>query len=594
MPPADDAGFTPVASDAVSAADDALVADLTPIEKAHGSRYSEIGTTGLVHTGGFVRDEFLPQLQGDRATKIYREMKDNDPVIGAMLFAVDMLARQVEWRIEPPEAASVEEIVAQRQEERAKAIAAAQAAAAQKQEMAEMAAQGLAGKGGPGMEPGKPPSDKEAVTKIRKALERWDIDPAMYDLSLLLAKAESAPNDPGGSEGKGKGGKGKAKSAPSSGPPNAPVTPDQASVIDPMEAAKVDGEEIAVFIETCFDDMVMSWPDTLSTILSMLPYGFHVAEVVYKKRSGVNRDVRKSSKYDDGKIGWRKFAPRAQETRHRWDIDPDDSSIRGMWQLDPYSGKGLVFIPWEKMLLFRTTSERLSPEGRSLLRNSYRPWFFKRRIEEIEAIGVERDLAGLPVAYVPYQMMSPSASVEEQAALDAIKRIVRNIRRDEQEGVVFPMAIDPETKQKMYDLTLLSTGGSRQFDTDKIVARYDQRISMTVLADFILLGHEQVGSFALGKTKADMFTSALEAWLDAIADVINTYAIPRLLRVNGMDPAMAPKLVHGRLNQVDLAGLGGYIAQLAQAGAPLFPDDALEGYLRDVAGLPDKEGGDLA
>ena len=48
-----------------------------------------------------------------------------------------------------------------------------------------------------------------------------------------------------------------------------------------------------------------------------------------------------------------------------------------------------------------------------------------------------------------------------------------------------------------YDLKLLSTGGRRQFDTNAIIARYDARIAMSCLADFILLGHDKVGTLAL-------------------------------------------------------------------------------------------------
>ncbi len=54
---------------------------------------------------------------------------------------------------------------------------------------------------------------------------------------------------------------------------------------------------------------------------------------------------------------------------------------------------------------------------------------------------------------------------------------------------------------KVFDLVLLSSGGSRQFDTDKIIQRYDQRIAMSILSDFILLGSDRVGSYALGTSK---------------------------------------------------------------------------------------------
>ena len=62
-------------------------------------------------------------------------------------------------------------------------------------------------------------------------------------------------------------------------------------------------------------------------------------------------------------------------------------------QLAPPSYKQVV-IPMEKCLLFRTQTHKNNPEGRSILRNAYRSWYFKKRIEEIEGVGIERDLAG--------------------------------------------------------------------------------------------------------------------------------------------------------------------------------------------------------
>jgi phage gp29-like protein len=414
----------------------------------------EVGSTGLHQNDGVIQQDFLRQLQGRQAYANYREMADNDPVVGAMLHAIEMLIRSVEWTVEPADEA-----------------------------------------------------DERSITE-------------------------------------------------------------------------------AEFISSCLGDMSNSWADTLASIMGFLVYGYSYHEIVYKRRQGYTKDPRTRSHYSDGRVGWRKLPIRSQETIERWDLD-STGGIKGAYQLDVNSPKrGLVHIPIEKALLFRTTSKLNNPQGRSILRNAFIPWYYKRRIQEIEAIGIERDLAGLPVALVPPQLLSNSATSEERAALDAIKRIVRNIKRDEQEGVVFPLAYDPETGNKAYDLTLLSTGGQRQFDTDSIIARYDQRISMTVLADFLLLGHEKVGSQALSVSKVDLFIRSLEAYLSEISEVFNQHAIPRLLRINGIDEALSPRLAYSTPRNVDLGEIGSFITSLAQAGAPLFPDEALEGYLRGAAGLP--------
>jgi hypothetical protein len=162
--------------------------------------------------------------------------------------------------------------------------------------------------------------------------------------------------------------------------------------------------------------------------------------------------------------------------------------------------------------------------------------------------------------------------------------LLSGIKRNENEGILFPLQYD-ENGREMYKLTLLSTGGQRQFDTDKIVGRYDQRIAMTVLADFILLGHENVGSFALGASKIDLFTTAIGQIARSISEVFNQHAIPRLLKLNGMDLSRQPNLEFGELNHVDLGLLGEFIAKTAGSGALLI-DESLDEHLRQLSGLP--------
>tara|TARA_R110002020_G_scaffold128694_4_gene288408 strand:+ start:5238 stop:6533 length:1296 start_codon:yes stop_codon:yes gene_type:complete len=356
--------------------------------------------------------------------------------------------------------------------------------------------------------------------------------------------------------------------------------------VEPSDIDDQRAVDEAEFVAGCMNDMSITWEDNISNILSMLTYGFCFNEIVYKRRQGP-KDNGESSRHNDGRIGWRKLPVRSQDTVYEWKFDPN-GGIEGMTQMNPIAGTGPVFIPIEKALLFRTTTKLNNPRGRSVLRSAYTSWYYQKRITTIEAIGIERDLAGLPVAYVPPQLLSDNATAQETSALNEIKQIVRNIRRDEQEGLVFPLAYDPETGHKAYDIQLLSTGGKRQFDTNAIINRYDQRIAMSILADFILLGHEKIGTQALSVSKIELFMDTIEAWLSGIADVFNNYAIPRLLRLNGIPEDISPILKYTAPRDPDIGVLGDYVSKLTSAGA-LLPDDGLSDYLRTLAGLPTEE-----
>lgn len=63
------------------------------------------GTSGLKESGGWIYEEFLPQLQGSKGVRLYAEMDKNSAAIGAIRMLVRDLVRQVEWTVEPNERA---------------------------------------------------------------------------------------------------------------------------------------------------------------------------------------------------------------------------------------------------------------------------------------------------------------------------------------------------------------------------------------------------------------------------------------------------------------------------------------------------------
>ena len=413
--------------------------------KVRYNTFDELGRIGQNKYAGVFYEEFLPDLQGKRGVEAYKEMSENDDIIGSILFAIEMLVRQVEWSV------------------------------------------------------------------------------------------------------------------------------------GPQGTEKVD-EEASSFIDDCLHDMEQGWQDTLSEILSFLTYGWSYHEIVYKRRMGSSKNPKLKSKYDDGLIGWRGFPIRAQDTLWRWEYDEDDHLV-GMTQT-PSPDFAVRTIPIEKALHFVTKSRKGNPEGRSILRNAYRSFYFKRRIQEIEAIGIERDLAGLPVIKLPEDLGQLPEGKRNEMMARALD-IVQNVRRNEAAGVVIPGT---------WEFSLLTSGGRRQFDTSVIIDRYDTRMAMTVLADFVLLGHQQTGSFALSSDKTELFAVAIGTYLDIICDAFNTQAIPRIIDLNAEHFSGItdyPKLTHGDIEGPNLEELASFIEKMAGIGAlSLGPE--LDRYLRQIAGLPEE------
>lgn len=348
--------------------------------------------------------------------------------------------------------------------------------------------------------------------------------------------------------------------------------------------------EVAEFVDSLRNDMSSTWEDMIAEILSMVWAGFSYHELVYKQRNGFTPlEPGASSRFSDGRIGWRKIPIRGQTSLIRWAFD-ESGGIKGMFQRNPNPALGGVafqtelFIPIEKALLFRPKVNKGSPQGRSLIESAFIDWYYKKQLTSIEAIGVERDLAGMPVMWVPPKIMGSGANDTDKATFLTMKETIVNIRRDEQEGILMPLAYD-ENGNKVYDLTLLSNSG-RRINADVPIMRHNRGMASAVMAQFILMGDGDGGSFAMHKDKTELFLVGLGTIAREIKSVFNRHAIPRVLALNGISVENPPHYEHDDIQHVDLSILGEFLGKLTAAGAPLFPDPQLENVLRDAANLP--------
>lgn len=344
----------------------------------------------------------------------------------------------------------------------------------------------------------------------------------------------------------------------------------------------------AEFLESCMDDMNQPWSAFVTEACSMFQFGYSWHEIVYKKRIGPwEKDGAKRSQYTDGLIGWRKLPIRAQETNWRWVFD-ESGGIKGFVQMSPPTYKQ-VTIPIERSLLFRTRSNKGDPEGFSLLRRAYRSWHILKRIQEIQAVGMERDLAGMPMGKLPASYLNARQGTQQAATRDAFRKMVRGVRRDENEGILIPSDMD-ENKNPLFDFQLLSAGGSRQFDIESTIQRLQAEIMRTVMADFLILGtsgQSSTGSYAMHTDKTGLFRTAINSFAKSMADTLNRYGVPRLFEVNGWKPETLPKFEVASIDPPDLAQLSTLITSTAGAGMTWFPNPTLEKFILDIAGLPE-------
>jgi len=315
----------------------------------------------------------------------------------------------------------------------------------------------------------------------------------------------------------------------------------------------------------------------LSDVLSFLPYGFSLFEIV----------AAPPSRHPQGWVTLKKLAPRAQWTIDRFETNRN-GDIQGVWQTATTSSG---FIPYSKLLHFRTASKQNDPAGMSVLRSAYQSWYFARRIQEIEAVAIERELNGLPMARIPSEYLSPDATDAQRKFVQDLSAILRDVKRNEQGFVIIPSDVYENadgslTDIRLVDFELIASQGKRDINPHEVIIRYQQDMARSALADFVLLGVNDRGSFALSKSKADLFLQALTGYVSAIASVLNRKLIPKLLMWNGLALADAPKITFGRVAPVDLVELGTFIDRVSGVGIPLNDDLPTVNYVLNAAGMP--------
>ena len=319
------------------------------------------------------------------------------------------------------------------------------------------------------------------------------------------------------------------------------------------EAKELDAD--ALFLQDCMHSMQFTWSDFITEIMSVFTYGWAIFEQVYKRR-------------DDGKVVWKKLPLRSQSSLDRWEID-DVGDMIGMWQRPPLGG-GTFYLPIKKCIHFRIGQQANNPEGKSLLRNCYRPWYYRKNIEELEGIGIERDLAGIPVMKMPEGMKMDDDSTETSAALDWAKKIVTNIRVDEQDGLILPYG---------WEFSLISSPGQKQFDTTAVINRYSKEIAISLLAQFTMLGMDRTGSYALSNDIMDLFHLSLEGWADSVASTFNRQAVSTLFSLNGVKDRPLPYIVHSPVRKQALKEVSEYVKTLFDINA-LDVDEEIKSFLK--------------
>ena len=313
-------------------------------------------------------------------------------------------------------------------------------------------------------------------------------------------------------------------------------------------------------LNDAWDAMTHSWDDHISDALGFLWYGWSMFTVTYQ--------------VDNGRVLWRKLKTLGHDTLQRWLFD-EDGGLRGVQQW-PHLWPDE--IPIERMLIYRFRRARGNPEGESILRPAWPAWYYAKNVQHIEAIGIERNLAGLPTIQLP-EGADMTESDDDSTDIGRARRLVRNVRNDEHAGIVLPPG---------WEFNLVSSGGgNKAADTDMVINRYDKRMLMATLSQFLMLGMDNVGAMATFEGATDFFTLTLNAAADTISRTFTKFAVERLLKLNGYE-ADGIRLEHSPAGSVRPEMIADALAKISGGGFISWTADD-EVWLRSLLRLPERD-----
>ena len=304
---------------------------------------------------------------------------------------------------------------------------------------------------------------------------------------------------------------------------------------------------------------------TLSDILRMFPDGWSVLEQVFEtrewapKRSGANRKNYTMLK---------KLAPRPALTIKDIVYDDNGGPVSILQNAIRADGKiEEITINVDKLLIFTVGGIGGDLMGKSLLRTAYQPWYFKKELYKIDAIGHERNHLGVPV-----WKLAEGFTTEDIAAAWAL---VTQMRTNEKSGVVEP---PNETFRFEKPEGVFS-------DIMPSIEHHDAHILLNVLAQFLMLGLTGGGGRATSGAHVDMFQKSVRYFADYICGVFNLYNIPKLVGYN-FDTDEFPQMRVRNIGETkDLQMWASSHARMVHEGA-ITVDTDTENYYRENMDMP--------
>lgn len=320
-------------------------------------------------------------------------------------------------------------------------------------------------------------------------------------------------------------------------------------------------EDHAEFLTDILLNNTESWKQTVNEFLSMIEFGHVVFEMTHK----LNLGNKKWGDFYSADFGW--ISPK---TIDRWNLDKSTDKLKSIFQRAYGDTARAVEVPVEVLCVVTVDREGSNYEGISMLRPAFGAWKRKDVYLKLMAAGTEKNAIKTPVIKVP-------AGKEGTPEFAAMTEAVSAYTSHECAYITVPEG---------WELTLFDGN----FKPEEVVAAIkfeNSEMAFAFLANFLELGMNGTGSYALSNDLSDFFLGGITYLAEMMCDAVNK------IGQNLIDLKFGPQEGYPKLKAsgiADKVGLEwGNLLKALSDGRYIIPDEPLELHIRRRLGLPEPD-----
>ena len=348
--------------------------------------------------------------------------------------------------------------------------------------------------------------------------------------------------------------------------------------------ADTDGKYAKLAEEMLMKDSLTSWHRVIRRMALYRFYGFSLQEFTLRRRP-------------DGVITLDNVANRPQSTIKEWFYDSTKQNILAVRQEAPVTGERFI-IPRAQLLYIVDDTISDNPSGLGLLRHIVAAAEALKRYEQLEGVGFESDLRGIPIGFAPLTRLAEmvkAGSITDAQRLQIegpLREFLKNHVKTTKLGLLLDshpyFSLDEASRpstSKQWDMELLQNSSTSLEALARTIQRLNREIARVLGTEQLMLGEENAGSFALSMDKTQSFTLLVEGALKEMRESVKRDILTTIWALNGWPEDTIPTPKTESTTYRDVKDIAEALNKIAQAGVKLTPDDPAIQEFRELLGM---------